>query len=129
MRIDLGISLVGGPKSKDMRYIHITRNDVINRIKNHPSIDLWTKDYLYKKINQYPDNALIYFVNNINEIVISALNERSKVLREQHNEKESSAREDRAVEQQSGISSGAGVAEVEGQEDSEREAFFQRTAG
>jgi hypothetical protein len=86
-KIDLGISVAGhGPNLKDQRYIHITRKDVIERVQKHPAIDPWTKEYLYKRINDYPDSALVFFVQNINQIVVNAINERNRVLKEQHDE-------------------------------------------
>lgn len=84
MRIDLGMSLVGD-NSKPSYFMHIHRSDVVKRIKKHPSIDPWTKEFLLKRLNQYPDNALGYFVQNINQIVIAAINERSRVKEGENN--------------------------------------------
>jgi len=86
-KIDLGISIGGhGPNKKDQKYIHITRSDVIQRINKHPAIDPWTREYLTKRVNEYPDSALTFFVQNINQIVVTAINERNRVLKEQHEE-------------------------------------------
>ena len=84
LHIDLGISVVGGSNKKDSYFVHITRPDVINRIKKHSTIDAWTREFLLKKINEYPDNALAYFIQNINQIVITALERRSKTIEEQY---------------------------------------------
>ena len=146
-KIDLGISIAGhGPNKKDQRYIHITRKSVIERVKNHPAIDLWTKEYLYKRINDYPDSALVFFVQNINEIVINAINERNRVMKEQYDENRkeiepilnqvtvSEIGESSELQQPSGGERGTGVGEVEAKEEAEatekdRESLFSRSSG
>jgi hypothetical protein len=85
MRINLGISILGEDPKAPNYYHHIHREDVVNRIKQHPSIDPWTKDFLLKRINQYPDNALAHFIQNINQIVITAIDERSRIKKEEDN--------------------------------------------
>jgi hypothetical protein len=117
-KIDLGISVIGGPNQKDMKYIHITRNDVIQRIKRHPAIDSWTKEYLYKRINDYPDSALAYFVQNINQIVVNAINERSRIIGEQQNENRKKAASEiaKSLQQQSGGECESGIIEIGSQE-------------
>lgn len=115
MKLDLGMTLMGGSNKKDQSYIHITRKDVKKRVNEHPAIDPWTRDYLIKRIDQYPDDALIFFVKNINEIVIAALNERSKALKEQNEIRESDIRQ-----QEDSGQSRAGISEVE------RESLFSR---
>lgn len=134
MRIDLGFSIAGGSGS-DQKYIHITRKDVMNRIKKHPTLDPWVKEFLSKRVDDYPDSALIFFVQNINQIVTSAINERSRVMKEQHEIRKKAASE--AFEcNTSGVSEstegtyGIGGQESSGKETEERESFFsKRSAG
>jgi len=85
MRIDLGMSVMGEEGKMPTYYRHVHRSDVVDRIKKHPSIDPWTKEFLLKRVAQFPDSALGYFVNNINQIVIAALNERARIKQEEHN--------------------------------------------
>lgn len=135
MKLDLGFSLIGGPNNKDMKYIHITRSDVIKRITDHPSIDLWTRDYLISKIKDYPDNALIFFVQNINQIVISALNERTRILKEQYEQQRQEFSEGqvsvKSVEHEVSEESLRGTDEFESkqeEDDAERESLFAKRA-
>jgi hypothetical protein len=135
MRIDLGFSVIGSdPSQKETYYVHISRKDVIKRINNHPAIDPWTKKYLIGRVNEYPDNALVYFVQNINQIVIAALNERSRVLKEENErqrEKEASSESNLSFDESSS-ESGSGIgddSEEEHQEEiEEREDLFSRRA-
>lgn len=85
MRINLGISVIGEDNKAPNYYFHLNRADVAKRITNHPSIDPWTKEFLLKRMSQYPDNALVHFVSNINEIVVAAINERSRFKKEEEN--------------------------------------------
>jgi hypothetical protein len=127
MRIDLGFSVAGGSGS-DRKYIHITRKDVMDRIRKNVSIDQWTKDYLFKRINDYPDSALIFFVQNINQIVGAALNERSRIRKEQ-DESQSEVNQSSEFKQSSDSQSGSGFGEVESQKEAsqeERESLFSR---
>ena len=134
--IDLGISIIGdSPNPKDQRYVHITRSDVVQRIKKHPAIDTWTKEYLYKRVNEYPDSALVFFVQNINQIVACALNDRNRIMKEQHdeNKKKLAACKNEPVEsEQEGLGErGAGVDEAGSEEipQEERESFFTKRPG
>jgi heme exporter protein D len=136
MRIDLGFSVVGDNASKETYYINITREEVVKRIKSHPSIDPWTKDNLVRRVNDYPDNALVYFVKNINQIVVSAINERNRILKEenarQHQEERQRQEENRQSEtdftgELNIGSGGTGVNEVEEEpKEEERESLFSR---
>lgn len=134
MRIDLGFSMIGDSGVRDQKYIHITRKDVLKRVNDHPAIDPWTKSFLSKRIAGYPDDALIFFVQNINQIVTTALEERSRnLLKEQHDskdlDKDSIAGEvgvPGEFEQQSSGVGFKGIGENEGQISSEedRESLF-----
>lgn len=126
MKLDLGFALIGGPNSKDQKYIHITRKDVLKRINEHPAIDPWTKSYLNSKVKDYPDNALIFFVQNINEIVIAALNERTRVLKERNAKKDPMLNEIQPIECEGSCSSGGGIIEDEPETKKERETLFSR---
>lgn len=135
MRIDLGFSLMGSGSGSDQRYIHITRKDVVNRIKKHPTIDSWVKDYLCKRIDDYPDSALIFFVKNIDQIVASAINERSRVMKEQHEIRKKAASEVPEYNEPSFVESPEGIVQAGGEEgivqaqetpDEERESLFSR---
>ena len=87
MRIDLGFSLIGDRDGQvDKRYVSITRKDVLKRVNEHPALDQWVKDHLTKKINEYPDHALVFFVKNIDKIVRTALEERSRTLLKENND-------------------------------------------
>lgn len=130
MRIDLGFSLMGEAGGGTQRYVHITRRDVVKRITDHPAIDPWTKDFLVKRVAQYPDDALIYFVTNINEIVINALNTRTKKLKEQNVKEEIGSRETPADLELCGETSFGGVSEIKGaaKQEESRESLFSRPA-
>jgi hypothetical protein len=128
MKIDLGFSLMGGPNTKDSKYINITRVDVLKRVRDHPAIDPWTKEFLVKKINEYPDNALLYFIKNINEIVVTALNERSRVLKEKENDNEEKSAGETVdvIEQQDSSPSTGRISTIKVSEEKDRETFFSK---
>jgi hypothetical protein len=114
MRIDLGFSIMGADGKPSTPYIHIHRSDVENRIKKHPALDPWTKEYLLKKVASYPDNALVYFISKINQIVTSALNERTRIKQGEANVREEKAGNGKVVPPPVGGSrSGIRIEEIE----------------
>lgn len=131
MRIDLGFSLMGGDSGSNQSYIHITRKDVVSRIKKHPTLDSWVKEYLCKRINDFPDSALIFFIKNIDQIVTSAINERSRVMKEQYETRKKATNETFEHNETNGSKSTEGIVSVgskESQESSEeeRESLFSK---
>lgn len=116
MRIDLGMSLVGDDGRGPQFYHHLHRADVEKRIKNHPAIDKWTKEYLLKRIAQYPDNALAFFVQNINNIVHTAINERTRVREEQNVTIKKTDNSEITTTQADSSGSGTGIEETQKEE-------------
>jgi len=131
MRIDLGFSLIGDRDGQvDKRYVSITRKDVLKRVNEHPALDQWVKDHLTKKINEYPDHALVFFVKNIDKIVRTALEERSRTLLKENNDQkdldEASSESENNARQQSGTESFGRIEEGKEKVSEERENFFSK---
>ena len=117
MRLNLGFAVNGEEGRKETYYLNITRAKVVERIKNHQFLDSWTKDHLVRKVNDYPDNALSFFVQNVENIVAAALNERSKALKENHGDGQAD------FDENDGLPSGGGPQEAEATQ-KDRDALF-----